>query len=812
MRSLPILGPLLLLALMLPACTSLYPDHCAVDDFSCARDPARARSAERDCPVAWSEAHPFQCPVTLSTGGDEFFVRWMIDHSAPAQDEQLSCEERWSEGETYPLMLMSHGGGSWQGYKSYSYLLEHLALNDFITVSVWTGGATELTNNTSPAQRAEIMAGFLSCLQSDDPANFVGPRWNGELALLGHSRGGEAVVQLAQSLPEVAPSVDLEAVVSLGPPIEQETAPLGSDDEPGCRDAALAGANTPAYLVINGSHEQDGGRGIAYYDRAGSEFDAEPGALTKSIVWVFRGYHNGYLDPAPLVDGQNVPIDPESLAPDVHRMLLKGYANGFLRWQLGGENYKPYFTGAARSAAVQQEADDAGNGPVRIYTRYAEGQGARRRVIDNAECPTGCDGDDERPCWQAASIGPGTLVTAEPASVLVGEMRLETLFQTPSPANYENNRTRALLVRWDELIPTDGEPVVPRLRFEVPPGTDPVGGYGDPARTPDGPLRDVRFFTHLVLDVGQLPDALLEDQFNLPPVNGDPGDPSSLAPLDFFVALTDEDGASERVRVSEVGSLTPATNPFVGEIAYPVGPFDVIRGHLQTVRIPLVAFCGVDLNRIQAVTLEFDADIDTVDDQRFYRGAAVVDGIAFVAEAGERDAVSSCPICGNGVVNDGEDCDDGNLDDADVCPNSCRLAEPPPPDEACPPGEPGCPCLESGANLPGGGLLGNNRFCNDDVTAGGSVRCVQDGPNFVCQGCTFNQGWGCPCGQGEDSCLGAGLDPPDIGEDLFCWGHTQAQTSFTGNCWDQPPVWYCDAHCELHGLNCIDPNQILCGP
>ena len=179
--------------------------------------------------------------------------------------------------------------------------------------------------------------------------------------------------------------------------------------------------------------------------------------------------------------------------------------------------------------------------------------------------------------------------------------------------------------------------------------------------------------------------------------------------------------------------------------------------------------------------------------------------------------LSTCEIatCGDGIVQAGvEMCDDGNLNNDDGCSATCEIEEDEgggEEEEECVPGELGCTCAV-GPGLPGGGLLGNDMFCDDDVTDGGNNKCVQDGAEFICESCIFNQGWGCPCGVGEDSCLFSESDPGGLGPDLFCWGHTQAELDFTGNCWDAPPEWYCDAHCALEGLSCINPEQIVCGP
>jgi cysteine-rich repeat protein len=57
----------------------------------------------------------------------------------------------------------------------------------------------------------------------------------------------------------------------------------------------------------------------------------------------------------------------------------------------------------------------------------------------------------------------------------------------------------------------------------------------------------------------------------------------------------------------------------------------------------------------------------------------------------------SVPVCGNGIVESGEQCDDGDGDDHDACSNSCTL---------CPATEPGC----------GNGVVEPGEECDDGNT------------------------------------------------------------------------------------------------
>ncbi len=100
-----------------------------------------------------------------------------------------------------------------------------------------------------------------------------------------------------------------------------------------------------------------------------------------------------------------------------------------------------------------------------------------------------------------------------------------------------------------------------------------------------------------------------------------------------------------------------------------------------------------------------------------------------------------CPdqICGNGVQELGEDCDDGNLDDGDTCPNDCTLT---------PGGDPNSPGGDP--NSPGG----------DPNSPGGDPNCPggeYDSTFEAIQDIIFN-GYGCASGICHGFAQSGGLD------------------------------------------------------
>ena len=107
------------------------------------------------------------------------------------------------------------------------------------------------------------------------------------------------------------------------------------------------------------------------------------------------------------------------------------------------------------------------------------------------------------------------------------------------------------------------------------------------------------------------------------------------------------------------------------------------RGRGFIVVLLLVVGCGHDWSSADVV--DGDALVPSEDGEGFVDvdgtnpeadaadGVDVVDDAAEAREDGTVDAPPS--VCGDGLVGPGEECDDGNLDDTDACPSSCRVAQ-----------------------------------------------------------------------------------------------------------------------------------------
>jgi cysteine-rich repeat protein len=95
---------------------------------------------------------------------------------------------------------------------------------------------------------------------------------------------------------------------------------------------------------------------------------------------------------------------------------------------------------------------------------------------------------------------------------------------------------------------------------------------------------------------------------------------------------------------------------------------------------------------------------------------------------GDTTVSSSLRICGNGTLDPGEQCDDGNRSNGDGCNALCQVEA----NWLCP--SPGQACID--ATVCGDGILTSNETCDDGNTLG------DDGCSADCQG--IEPGWICP--------------------------------------------------------------------
>ncbi len=141
-------------------------------------------------------------------------------------------------------------------------------------------------------------------------------------------------------------------------------------------------------------------------------------------------------------------------------------------------------------------------------------------------------------------------------------------------------------------------------------------------------------------------------------------------------------------------------------------------------------------------------DSGTGSDDATFRPSAVDAGGTLIRDACVGDACIRAAGCGDGVIEPGETCDDGNTVPGDGCSGVCQTE----PGYSCP--TPGSPCVFTGQGLCGDGRIEGTEGCDDGNTISGdgcSSACeVEPGYECITPGrpCMKNDGSAAACGDG----------------------------------------------------------------
>jgi len=323
----------------------------------------------------------------------------------------------------YPLIVIVHGNG--HNYTSYDFLLTHFARNGFIAVSIdcrYLSGMS-LIHGMSGLGRAEALFKHLEVINTK-----FGATVQNNIGIMGHSRGGEAVLKAARINQQSGLGHHFNAIMSLAP-----TDQYGSE--------VLSGAWSKPYFVLYGSRDGDINgdiwtagytlpqTGFALWDRAaGSE---------KTMAFVYLATHNGF------VTANSDSGDAGLLTPAVQKTITAAYMNAWFRMQLKNEaQWKGMFTGEWKPGSVNAT-------PAQLFTQY---QATGTRVVDNFEGAVN---------WQVSTINGTVSAVGLPMNPDEGKLRI---LDAHSPHD-----SQGLKVRWNNT--TDG------LEFSIPAGQRDVSGF-----------------------------------------------------------------------------------------------------------------------------------------------------------------------------------------------------------------------------------------------------------------------------------------------------------------------------------------------
>ncbi|HEX3184899.1 MAG TPA: hypothetical protein VHQ94_08875 [Pyrinomonadaceae bacterium] len=451
-------------------------------------------------------------------------------------------------------------------YKGYDYFSEILASHGYVVVSVSANGVNAVDNSVfdlGALARAELMQKHLDILNGFNTTGgapfgtkFVGKFDMTRIGTMGHSRGGEGVVRHYVLNNSLGSPYGIKAVFPLAPV-----------------DFNRFVVNNAALNVLLPYCDGDVSdlQGVHFYDDARYNVPGDP--APKHYVLVMGANHNFYntiwtpsSSPFPgsandwlafvqggHSDGQcgSVPGN-KRLTEAQQRGTGLAYMSAFFRAYVGGESqFIPILTGDAPPPASAQTTD--------LFVSYHAPSSSRldvNRLLNDTNLTLNNLGG----AVTQLGLTPYDLCGGEapqPATCLPGQPNARQPHTTPS--------ARAPGVRGLSQLRTGWNNFTGNYKNDLPASLGNVSGF-----------QAIQFRVSVNFT-----------------------DARNLADLasDFRVRLTDASGSSASVRVSDVS----------GALYFPPGSTGPVpKVVLNTVRVPLSAFGGVNLNAVRSVQLTFD--------------------------------------------------------------------------------------------------------------------------------------------------------------------------------------------------------------
>ena len=517
----------------------------------------------------------------------------------------------------FPLVLIVHGNHNMKDFSDpgYAYLGQHLASRGFILVSVdenFINGNLRGENDGRGWLLLEHLKRWRVWNDSSG-SPFYHKVDMGNIALMGHSRGGEAVAVAAafNRLTHYPDDATIKFDYNFGIRSIVAIAPVDGQYQPAGKPTPVENVN---YLVFHGSHDGDVSAfsGLRQYQRIRFT-DGKP--WFKAAVYMYRANHGqwntvwGNKDNGPR-SGRWLALNA-LISPEEQRQFSKLYIGAFLEATLRGrKEYLPMF----------RDHRTAGRWlPKTMYiTRFSESSYRALAGFDeDVDVTTGSVpgvtlSADSLSGWKEAPIP----IRSRNSDLGTNAVWLgwnnkpvgKDTTKPRSPASYSISISDSLRSAWNigsessvvlSLAPTPATPGPRKTERDTTKKTDSLGARGkSAAKAPAGKRPDEK---------KAVPDT---------------------TPVDLSVELVDASGGTARVALGQYGTprrplqITVYRRKGRDKTAFP-NPYELV---LQTYVMPVKEFTrgpsGFDASRVRTIRLVFD---------RTRVGQVVVDDIGFSA-------------------------------------------------------------------------------------------------------------------------------------------------------------------------------------
>jgi hypothetical protein len=296
----------------------------------CVDPPVQRNPSELDLfPVGWTDYN-------------KGTTKGSIYYPAENDGKDQPFDKRLAKLGRVPIVVMAHGNHSVAdpSYLGYDYFQSALAKMGIIAVSLdcnaLNGGGLSVQNIVDRADLIISNIAFLQTLDADSTSNFFQKFDFNRMGLMGHSRGGDAVVMVPSVI--ALAGVTIRSVLALAPTNARNRAGM-STIKP----------KNYAFMTIlpAGDGDVSDNNGAQFYDQA------TPGPF-KSQLYLFYACHNFFNRKWLDDDSQNY-TQPAVVARAEHEHVLTAYGCALFRATLLGHNTAGYLSGDWLPAGVMTQ-------------------------------------------------------------------------------------------------------------------------------------------------------------------------------------------------------------------------------------------------------------------------------------------------------------------------------------------------------------------------------------------------------------------------------------------------------------------------